>query len=210
MLSGFREPESADGTLHKEPQESVLVPAMARLGVPVCIFGVLFLLCVWGITFLTSPDRFPVHTGDATVRLKDLESRIQLLTEQKVNLEHARQKLQTKEKAPVLLQAMSLSDTVVPVGDIFLSLEEARSRFSRAPDALITLPRIEYANGTLVLGGDVTDISGRSMQILADFVDSVRSIPGVISVSEPEYVSHPRASGGFVSPFTLTLTLRRV
>jgi hypothetical protein len=208
MFSGFHEPQLADRTVPDTSMVPVLLPAMARLGVPVLVFGVLFLFLVWALTLLTSPDRFPVHTGDAVVRLQDLESRAQLLETQKATLEKTRQQLQTKEKAPVLMQVASLSHATVPLGDVLLSIEEARSSLSHAPNALITLPRMEYVDGTLILGGDVLDASGRSMQILAEFVDSLRMVSAVVSVSEPEYVTHPRAEGGSVSPFILTLTLR--
>lgn len=208
-MQGFHEPSSADSAPHDVPQESVLLPAMARLGVPVLVFGACFLLLVWAVTFLTSPDRFPVHTGDAIVRLQDLESRVQFLESQKATLEKTRQQLQMTEKAPVLMRVASLRRAIVPLGDVLLSIEEARSSLSHAPNALISLPRMEYADGTLTLGGDVRDASGRSMQILAQFVDSLRMISAVASVSEPEYVTQPRAEGGSVSPFILTLTLRR-
>lgn len=208
-MQGFHEPQSADRTVPDASMVPVLLPAMARLGVPVLVFGACFLILVWAVTFLTSPDRFPVHTGDAIVRLQDLESRVQLLKSQKATLEKTRQQLQTTEKAPVLTQVASLSQATVPLGDVLLSIEEARSSLSHAPNALITLPRMEYADGTLTLGGDVRDASGRSMQILAEFVDSLRMVLAVVSVSEPEYVTRPRAEGGSISPFILILTLRR-
>lgn len=202
-MQGFDEPQSADANQQEVSPTSVLVPAMARLGFPVLLFGIVFLLLVWVMTLLTSPDRFPVHTGDTIVRLQDLESRAQLLREQTIALGESRQRLKLEEKAPILTRIRSIRTLVVPLGDVLLSLEDVRRAYP------ITLPRIEYRVGTLLIAGEVRDPSSRSMQMLAQFVDDLRDIPSVVSVTEPEYVSHSSSDGGTFSPFILTLTLRR-
>jgi hypothetical protein len=60
-----------------------------------------------------------------------------------------------------------------------------------------------------MIGGEVRDPQGRSVQLLGSFVDGLRGIPLIQSVTEPEYRSDPVPSGGTVSPFTLSLIFHR-
>lgn len=209
-LDRSTQPKPADK--HVVPHEGpVLLPAIARLGLPVGIFGATFFLIAVVLTMLFSPDRFPVRVGDKTVRLHDLESEEKSLQNKKAELMEERRKILADSDAPVLHQVERLRSAMSPVGAGMLSVEDVRRSF-RSPSAdPISLPGVSF-DGTanaLVLHGEVRDTGGRSMQLLATFVDELRAIPDFDSVSEPEYTSEPLPGGGSLSTFTLTLRFHR-
>lgn len=185
----------------------VLIPAIARLGLPIGIFGIAFLLIALSLTILFSPDRFPVRIGDKTVRLHDLESEGKSLTGQQADLLEQRQKILADSDAPILRQVKKLRSLLLPVGAAMLSIEDVRRSFSTGTTDPISLPGVTFdaSKNALSLSGEVQDSSGRSMQILASFVDELRDITAFDSISEPEYVSRQLPDGRTVSPFTLTL-----
>lgn len=210
---------SSDRTTEPKPAEktvdtkdgAVLVPAIARLGLPVGIFGATFFLIALSLTMLFSPDRFPVRVGDKTVRLHELESEEKGLQNKKAELTEERRRILADSDAPVLHQVERLRSEMSPVGSAMLSVEDVRRSF-RSPSAdPISLPGV-FFDGTanaLVLDGEIRDTGGRSMQLLATFVDELRAIPDFVSVSEPEYTSEPLPGGGSLSKFTLTLRFHR-
>ncbi len=189
------------------PGSLVLIPAIGRLGVPVGIFGITFFLIAITLTLVFSPDRFPVRVGDKTVRLHELEAEEKSLKLTQVDLMKERQKILADADAPVLDQIAKLRTQTVPVGSAMLAVENVRWSFHAGMSDPISLPTVTFdaAAHTLMLGGDVRDAAGRSMQILATFIDELRALPNFESVSEPEYLSEPLPDGGTVSRFSLIL-----
>lgn len=186
---------------------AVLVPALARLGVSVGVFGGAFFLIALVLTMLFSPDRFPVHVGDKTVRLHELEAEEKDLIATKANLMSERQKILADSDAPVLHQVEKLRALTSPIGSALLGVEDVRQRFRTVSSDPISLPGISFDGqvNVLKLSGDVRDAGGRSMQILASFVDELRTLPFFESVSEPEYKAEPLQGGGTLSRFSITL-----
>lgn len=207
VLEGSTQPKTAS-VLPETPVGPVLVPALSRLGFPVLLFGGVFLGLTVVLTVLVSPDRFPVRVGDRIVRLSELEAEEKALRVSEATLLKTRASLKTEEKAPVLHQVAKLKATLTPVGRSLLLVDQVRLSFKNASTDPISLPRIHVrTDGTIVIGGEVRDLGGRSVQLLASFVDGLRDLPTVASVSEPEYLSAQEKDGTSVSPFTLTLTL---
>ncbi|MDD5055156.1 MAG: hypothetical protein PHZ00_02710, partial [Candidatus Peribacteraceae bacterium] len=182
-------------------------PALSRLGLSFFVFGAVFLGLMIGVTALVSPDRFPVHLRDRTVRLADLTAEQEKLTQEHATLLAARATLEERVQAPVLRQVQSLRHGADPLGAALLAIDDVRTGL----DAAISLPQVSFvaAAGTLKLGGEVRDPQGRSVQLLASFVDGLRALPLVASVTEPEYRVDPIPSGGTASPFILSITLHR-
>lgn|GEM_PF-1513805 len=203
------QPKSASTNTH--PHDTpVLLPAVARLGVPVGIFGATFFLIAVILTMLFSPDRFPVRVGDKTVRLHELEAEEKNLIVKKADLMEERKKILADSDAPVLHQVEKLRALTSPVGSALLRIEDVRRGFRINNADPISLPGIAFSSemNAISLSGDVRDAGGRSMQILASFVDELRAIESFESVSEPEYTSKPLPDGGTLSQFTLTLRFR--
>lgn len=190
--------------------ESVLLPAIARLGISILIFGAVFCLMSIGLTSVVSPDRFPVKVGENTVRVADLEEEERRLKVKYAELIEARVTLLNNSDAPVLRQVEALRSGVSPVGSVLLGIEDVRRSFRVADADPIAIPTVNFSfeRRTVTLGGEVQDAAGRSMQILASFVDGLRAIPSVASVSEPEYRMTTLQDGGTSSPFTITVGLR--
>lgn len=200
------QPKSAP--TNTDPKDTpVLLPAIARLGVPVGIFGGTFFVIAVILTMLFSPDRFPVRVGDKTVRLHELEAEEKSLIVKKADLMEERKKILADSDAPVLHQVEKLRALTSPVGAALLSVEDVRRSFRIGDADPISLPDIAFSSETnaITLSGDVRDAGGRSMQILASFVDELRAIESFESVSEPEYKSEPLPDGGTSSHFSLTL-----
>lgn len=174
------------------------------------IFGAVFCLMSVALTYVVSPDRFPVKVGENTVRLKDLEDEERRLKAAYAELTEARARLLQSADAPVLRQVETLRSMVVPIGSVLLGIEDVRRGFRIADADPVALSTVRYdgERRSVAIGGDVRDTAGRSMQILASFVDGLRSLPSVASVSEPEYRATPLTGGGTSSPFAVTLILR--
>lgn len=212
-MSGSDTSSSASASA-SEPE--VLLPAVARLGVPVLLFGTVFLLLSFALTFLVSPDRFPVRMGDKVVRLSDLQTEEYSLKTRQAELLDERAKNLKDADAPVLTQVTKLRSEFDAVGPLLLEVEKTRKSFAVGDNDPIRMPKVEYDAPThrLTLGGDVTDPSGRSVSILSSFVDALRKLPmlqtdsGRTAVSDPsEYVQSSASGGGTVSPFSIVITL---
>ncbi len=186
----------------------VLLPAMERLGIPVFLFGVVFLLAMFLLTLVVRPDRFPVRVGDKVLRLSDLAEEQRILLSQKVDLEVRADPL-SAARAPVLRQVTDLRRSFSPVGRVLLSIDDVRAAFTTKESDPISLPSVSVSGSgsVIVLGGEVRG-QGGSMQILASFIDGLRAISVVESVTEPEYKEYHNTDGTVSSPFSITLTLR--
>lgn len=197
-----------DASAEEKPHKSAMISVFERLGLPLFLFGIVFLGMTIVVTVLLSPDRYPVRIGDRSVRLIDLESEQKELLSKKTDLESQSPSV-TQSKAPVLHLLGLLRPRVQPVGALLRSVNEVRTRFQSGESDPIALPSVLLsASGTmLTIGGEVRSPDRSAMQLLASFVDGLRAIPLVSSVSEPEY-SETRGSDGMLSsPFTLTLSL---
>lgn len=197
----------------KEPQDDirpmqVLLGVMERLGLPVFLFGFLFLILTTALTFVLTPDRFPVRIGDRVVRLIDLKDEQKKLLSEKANLT-AKEIAVPDSRAPVLRQLALLKPRVTSVGTVLLAIDDVRLRFKTDTVDPVSLPQITVnGSGTVItLGGVVKDSGASTMRTLASFVDGLRSIPSVLSVSEPEYTEKKDTDGVSLSPFSIVITL---
>lgn len=189
---------------------TALLPALRDLGMPVFLFGVVFLGLTIGMTALLSPDRFPVHVAGKVIRLADLAAEEDRLHTEQNELTLRRQELiASQDAAPVLQAVMERKAEIFPVGSVLLGVEAARLSLRTNNLDPISLPRVEYRSDThlLTLGGAVTDPTGGSNHLLSAFVDLLRELPLVTSVSEPEYTQELSETGVPRTPFTLTLRL---
>ncbi len=183
--------------------------AIDRMAVPVFVFGVVFAGAMMGLTYLTSPDRFPVRIGDKVVKLQDLADEEMALKSSEEKLMAARKELDEQVPTPVLRQISELRQRNADVGHAMQAVDEIRKSFALTGDSPVVIHRTWYsrAEGRLAIAGEVRDPAGRSMHILASFVDNLRSADSFASVSEPEYVQSETADGLVVSPFAISLSL---
>ncbi|MSR67247.1 hypothetical protein EXS65_00245 [Candidatus Peribacteria bacterium] len=198
------DPAHGDSTPSK-----VLLAAIERLSLPALLFGIVFFVTMIAVTIVLTPDRFPVRIGDRVVRLIDLEAEQEKLLLEKADLQ-AKHIDVVDAKTPALHLLGSLKPRNVSVGTVLLAIESVRTRFKTDSVDPISLPQISVSgSGTVIkIAGEVRDIGGSTMRTLASFVDQLRAIPLVSSVSEPEYVERKETDDSTtVSPFSMTIIL---
>lgn len=77
------------------------------------------------------------------------------------------------------------------------------------PDAVhVSALHFSPLAGSLALSGTVRSVGPRSMTVLAQFVDSLRSLPWVSSVTLPRFSREEDPQHGVFSPFAFQLTVR--
>ncbi len=190
---------------------SAVFAAIDRMAVPVFVFGLVFSGAMVALLYLASPDRFPVRIGDKVIQLKDLSDEEQSLKVREEALLVVRKELDEEVPTPVLRQIQDLRAQNADIGHGLLAAEEVRKSFALAGDSPISLHRVWYsrAEGRLAVAGEVRDPAGRSMHILASFVDNLRSSKAFEKVSEPEYAQSETSDGVVTSPFAISLSLAR-
>lgn len=189
-------------------QTGVLLPAIARLGLPLFVFSVMLLSATLGLRLLLTPDRFPVRIGDRVVRLADLEAEQEVLLLRKADLLNRHTGI-TESRAPVLNQLRQLSHQIPPIGRALLAIEDVRTSFAAGGIDPVSIAQItiDGSQAKIVLTGAVKNVGDRSTQMLALFVDGLRAIALPLSVSEPEYVQQQNPDGTTSSPFLITVSL---
>lgn len=105
--------------------------------------------------------------------------------------------IDTKHETPSLL---ALTDAV---------REIARTAAPDAPGA-IRVDRIRYSTDDrmLILSGDVRDVGPRSMTVLAQFTEELRTLPFAEDVRPPRFARLEDPTIGFHSPFTIAIALQ--
>lgn len=97
-----------------------------------------------------------------------------------------------------------------------LRLQDIRREVSRiaqgiVPDAknIVAFSMFTYDadSETAEIRGDVHNVGPRSMTVLAEFVDALRTIPFVTSVESSRFTRVEDGDGNFSSPFIIRLTL---
>ena len=186
-----------------------LSAAVERLALPAFIFSAIFLTGVLTLTVLFDPGRYPVRVGNSVVRLRDLATEHAALLTREAELAKEEQSLDELTPTPTLTMLRQLRAERAPSYEAIVAVERARRTFSLASGNPITLAKAALSDDkTLTITGDVADQAGRTMQLLAAFVDRLRDQKVFVTVSEPEYRDELDGSGMPRSPFVITLTLR--
>lgn len=192
--------------------QSALLAAVQRMAVPVLVFGTVFFGAMLLLRYLASPDRFPVRVGDKVVRLQDLAAEESALRERERALLAERASLDEQMPTPVLHQVATFHKDDVAIVHALNAVEQARAGFALSGDNPVQVTRVWFARQErrLALAGKVADPAGRSMHVLASFVDALRSSRAFANVSEPEYTQQTQPDGIGISPFSLSLSLPAV
>lgn len=132
------------------------------------------------------------------------------LRDQVDSLEDVRNQLVLPGQDPLSQFLRQLRRSDVPLVPLSASL--ARSAEEVVPDRpdAVFLESFQYdaKDHTLTLSGDVRNIGPRSMTVLAEFIETLRSVATVEAVEHQRFTREEDAKGGFHSPFTLLLRLR--
>ena len=187
---------------------SSLRTTVEHLALPVFVFGLTYAVAMVAVTVLTEPERFPVHLGqNEVVKLGDLEQEEVKLTARQAELSKLQGEIDSQVPMPVLRQVRMLSAGRAPVGPALAAIGETQRSFRLGQFEAVTLSSVTYdaAHATLILDGQSRDQHERSIQVLASFIDGLRSLPLFASVQEPEYTDRIAPDGIHISPFSITL-----
>ena len=178
--------------------------------VPALIFASFLLAGSAVLTFLFDPGRYPVHVGSSVIRLQDLQSEYDALLAHEQELIRQEASLDELTPTPTLDALRMLRNERAPYFEAIVAAERARGTFALSSGNPVVFDRVVLSeDSTLKLDGSVRDQSGRTMQLLASFIDRLREQSVFASVSEPEYRELINPDGIPTSPFSLLLTLKR-
>lgn len=182
---------------------------ITNLATPMLSFGATFMLGAAMLTLLMDPGRFVVHTGASALRLRDLMTQEHALLTQRAELLAAREKLSDAVPTPTLERVTALKrDTKgLALTRALDALDAVRRAFIIDGADLVVFTDVKAADASLTIKGFVRDGDGRSMQILASFIDQLRSHDAFAHISEPEYQRVTGNDGTITSPFDITILL---
>lgn len=181
--------------------------ALYRLGMPMSIFGGVFLVLVLVLTQLFSVDRFPVRVGERTVRFADLLKEVHALEDELRTLKNQSADVRGLTPTPVLNTVQSIRSTFMAPGNAIVTIHQLTERAASNGES-VQIDQITF-NGddaSVTLFGQVIDET-RSPAILASFVDALRASEMFSQVSEPEYQVIELSDGQKATPFLLTLII---
>ncbi|MBT3293273.1 hypothetical protein HOD24_04205 [Candidatus Peregrinibacteria bacterium] len=86
----------------------------------------------------------------------------------------------------------------------------SRSLHNKDGDQVVFIDNIKYfpVDGQLKLNGNVKNAGPRSMTILAQLVEELRSQPFVESLKSPSFSRIEDSVGGFITPFDIQISLK--
>lgn len=182
----------------------------ARLAIPLVVFSAVLSLALslsWWF-FLPRLAGVPLHGelmyGSSLVRFyADLHDQVNAL-------EEVRNQLVLPGQDPLSQFLRQLRRVDVPFAPLLAAVtRSAEQVVPDRPDAvLLEFLQYDAEKNRLVLIGDVRHVGPRSMTVLAEFIETLRGVPGVEAVEHQRFTREEDATIGFHSPFTLLLHLR--
>ncbi|MBI4129435.1 hypothetical protein HY464_01960 [Candidatus Peregrinibacteria bacterium] len=182
----------------------------ARFALPLLTFAVALFLALflsWWF-FLPRLAGVPLHGkmmyGSSLVQFyADLRDRTDALEDARNQLV-----LPGQDSLSQFLHQLRRSDvSLVPLFAILV--RSAEKAVPDRPDAVV-FENFQYdaINKTLQVTGDVRNVGPRSMTVLAEFIETLRSIPVVGAVEHQRFTREEGPKGEFHSPFTVLLRFR--
>lgn len=183
----------------------------ARLAFPLFAFAAVLSLALFLSWWFLLPRLagIPLHGelmyGASLVQFyADLHDRVDAL-------EDVRNQLVLPGQDPLSQFLRQLRRSDVPL--VLLSAALARSAEETVPDRsdVVLLESFQYdaTEQILTLTGDVRHVGPRSMTVLAEFIETLRSIPAVSAVEHQRFTREEDLKGELHSPFTVLLRLRQ-
>lgn len=178
---------------------------VVRWAVSILFFGCTALLLTFVVVVLTRPGRYPVTLGDSLLRLKEIDTAVTELRAEEQRLLSASEELRHRTPTPTVKQLDTFSASRTDVGTFLRDLVRSLHT-SHGVDVTLTSILLQD-KATVELHGEV-NAGGKSLRVVADFIDALRSSPTILHVMEPEYILATAKDGSSFAPLTLLLTLR--
>ncbi len=176
------------------------------LRVPFFLFAfTLFIGSVLLLIVLT-PSRFPVQTGERMVRFGDVTAERDALRAEQAKLLDEQSRIASLTPTPTLnLIHGSRAFAAQQVATATAEFSDIAATF----DTALQIDFLRVHASALSVSGMIRSDQGRSIALLASFVDRLRESPFFTSVSEPEYRQTRTQDGHLVAPFAINITLKQ-
>ncbi len=189
---------------------SELTPKEARsalrefLAMPFLLFSTVFLLGCIAMLLILTPGRFPVQAGDKLVQFSDITAERDGLKAEHTDLLSEANRVASITPTPVLnlIHGQGVM-TNIHSARAMSAIETAVLNFSSVGTRSVIVEFVHMDAKSISLSGKVYDNEGRSVQLLASFVDRIRDSKLFTSVSEPEYKQLRDSNGAPYSPFAI-------
>lgn len=175
------------------------------LGVPFLIFAAAFLIGTILLAIILTPGRFPVRTGATFVRFADLRAEQKALEEKYRSLKAEQDRVSSLTPTPTLNMIHDIRAAAHnrQLGMGIAALTDAVASFNTS----IEIDFFHAKDGQISISGKARDGNGRSIPLLASFIDRLRSDRHFKDVSEPEYSQIRDGEGRVYSPFAIEILL---
>lgn len=184
------------------------VEAGERLAFPLFLFSfILFCFLFLSWVFLL-PYISQVRMGGERTGVRELQSYHRELTERLRHAEDSRKRLVLPISDPLYEELKSKKLAMAS----FLQMNEEVRRIAAqiVPDVAdaVTVQRFHFSAdpGVLEIHGQVSHVGPRSMTVLAQFIDALRTSPFIASLDHPAFIRE-KDDSGFFSPFLIRAQL---
>lgn len=157
------------------------------------------------------PELTEVEVAGSVRNLQDLQAYEADLTEKIHTIQSKRDQLvlpvQDQSYHDLIAQKLASHDIL----EVKHALQQVAAQFTGEEDKIaVLLGAVEFdgIEGRFLISGDVRHVGPRSMTVLAQFTEKVRSLPFVKQMPLPRFTREQDPVIGMHSPFTLQITLQ--
>ena len=193
--------------LHTHNKTTPLTDALWNVAWPLFLFAaVLSLLLVFSWTILL-PRYTRVEVGGVARTSEELERYRNTLTAQIVRNEEQRRELVLAVNDPAYTALNAARDARVTADELLQKFRETASASAEKTDVVhVDRASIEHATGIFMVEGNVRNVGGASMTVLASFISDLRSAPWVQKIEGAKYARFEDDVIGPYSPFSFRIT----
>lgn len=184
-----------------------LQPAKTAVSPLLLFSGVLaLLLLISEVVWLPRMTR--IEVGGVERSLPELEAYRMDLQARIMQAEDERDAFLLPVRDVSFLQAIAWKQAQEDLVSLEESLRHAATKLTDPAEMVFASIELRPADKQLVVKGDVRGVGPGSMTMLAQFLEEVKGLPNVASLTPPSFVRIDDPTIGFHSPFIFTVTLR--
>lgn len=193
-------------------------PAPVRADLPTLLWQIAWPFCIFSMVLaslmalswtLLLPRYTRIEVGGTLRSAEEIVRYRESLTADITTKERARRQHIVTVHAPEFETLTQLRQSRVSLDDLRDSLTKHATALTGKEDIVHwTALRYDPEGKSLVLQGDIRNVSTRSMTVLAEFAQSLKDLPFVASATTPSFTREEDPVIGMHSPFTVTLSLR--
>ena len=180
-----------------------------RIGVFLSIFAgttSVMLILSWFL-FLPAMMQLPLEgrsipSGNFHQYIQDLQGRIRVAA-------NRRDELINPVRDPLYAQLRTEKYSYLLLPSLYSEIQQVAGIVAEGRNDVVLLRSVQFRRGerTLLLEGEVRNVGPRSMTILAQFVDHLRTLSSITSIDPLTFRREHDVTKGFTSPFNLILRL---